>query len=794
MRVKNDTPFRFAARPTSLEPPQVVASCVLRGAFKLAPGVLAPLVDDLGLAQGNLRGETFAEDDEDRAGQAVYPGDFADWKLESEVMFVGSAYAPGGRPVTELPVKLALGATSKTLVVHGPRVFVKSVLGDSASDPSAFTRQRLDWTLAWGGADVADNPVGAGRAGATAPSVFYPGERVSTRADRARPASFGPISSSWTPRAKLRGARYDAAWQRTRAPWFSVDFDGRYFQAAPADQRLGGFLKGDEKLTLHNLHPTTPVLEATLPGLRPRAFVRDVAGKLHEARFLLDTVFIDGDAGVVFLTWRAHVPSSDVELRDLAFAWIASEALGDAPKPAAHYDALLRAFEADPTGAEALKSAMKRELDKVAATLPENPPPKDDDVIRLPKDARGKVGDLGASVVDKIAGMVGQANAALPKEGEAAKQLEGALAAPRSTSPREAREKAAAQITELEKQLEKARADAVRGNAPKEAVAKLDQVLADPRLKLVQAEARRLRPPTDAELTPGADLSERSLAELDLRGRDLSGADLSGADLTDADLRGAKLARARLDRARLVRTLLEDADLSEASLAKAMLVEARAARVKLAGATLDGAILTDLDLTGADLQSARAKLCVITRAKLGGANLQRAKLEYCLLEHAELDGASLASASLFRTAIHGARAKRVSLEVAALDESSFNESILDEADLRGARGRRVSFLRASLERADLRRVVLLDCHFSEARARHARFFGANLKASRFRLATLDDADFTCANLFGADLGRASLHRTSFRKANLYASQWHGSAGKDTDLVDANLTLSTLVRW
>ncbi|MFO0550570.1 MAG: DUF2169 domain-containing protein [Polyangiaceae bacterium] len=794
MRVRNDTPFRFAARPTSLEPPQIVASCVLRGAFKLAPGTLAPLLDELGLAQGTLRGETFAEDDDDRAGQALYPGDFADWKLESEVMFVGSAHAPGGRAVTELPVKLALGSMSKALLVTGPRVFVKSMLGDGASDPAAFVKQRLDWSVTWGGPDVGDNPVGAGRVGETAPSVFYPGEQTKTRADRARPAGLGPISSTWAPRVKLRGNQYDSTWQKTRAPWFSADFDGRYFQAAPADQRLGGFLKGDEKLALHNLHPTAPVLEASLPALRPRAFVRDTAGKLHEAKFLLDTVFIDGDAGVVFLTWRAHVPSLDVELRDLAFAVVATESLAEPPKPAAHYDALLRAFEADPTGAEALKSAMKKEVDKVADTLPDNPPPKDDDVIRLPKDTKSKVGDLGAGVVDKVAGMVARANQNLPREGEAAKRLESAVATSRPPSPLEARRKAAEQIAALETQLEKARADAVRGKAPPETIAKLDEVLADPRLKLAQAEARRFRPPTEDELVPHADLSERSLAELDLRGKDLRGADLSGVDFTDADLTGAKLAGAKLSRARLVRTLLDDADLSEASLAKTVLIEARGARVKLVGAALDGAVLTDIDLGGADLRGATAKMCIVTRAKLAGANLERAKLEYCLFDRADLEGASLASASLHRVSVQGSSMKRANLKDAAFDESSFNECALDEADLRGARGRRVSFLRANLERADLRRATLIDCHFSEARARHARFFAANLKACRFRLAVLDDADFSSANLFGADLGRASLHRTSFRKANLYASQWHGSAGKDTDLVDANLTLSTLVRW
>lgn len=800
MRVKNDTPFRFAARPASIEPPQVVASCVLRGAFKLAPGVLRPLLDDLGLAQGNLRGETFAEDDEERAGQALYPGDFADWKLESEVMFTGSAHAPGGKPVTELPVRLGLGALSKTLLVTGPRVFVKSLLGDSATRPAAFTKQRVDWTTAFGGPGFADNPAGAGRAGEAAPSVFYPGEMANGRNDKVRPAGFGPISSNWAARTALRGKKYDASWQKTRAPWFSVDFDGRYFQAAPPDQRLGAFLRGDEKLSLHNLHPAHPVLEAALPGLRPRAFLRDRAKTLHEARFLLDTVLVDGDADTVFLTWRAHVRSSDIELRDFTFALVVSEPLAEAPKPVAHYDAMLAAFEADPIGADAVRAAIKKKVEEVAAELPDGATPKEDGVIRLPTGTKGKAGELGGAFVDKIAGALATADAALGPRAETVgaqpsikQRAAEALAKPPEKGP-EARKKAADQIAGLSAQLSAARASAAKSGAPPEALAKIDRVLASPELAKAQAEAKRLRPPEARELVPGADLSERNLAELDLSGKDLGGADLTGADLTDTVLVGARLVGAKLDRARFVRSDLAGADLTGASLTQTMFLEVRGAGSVWARARMDRGVIADADLMGADLRGLQAKLSVLSRCKLGGACLDEARLELCMLDTTDLAAASLAHARLFRTALREVDADKAVLREATLDESSFNESTLREADLRGARARRASFFRADLERADLRRAVLVDCHFGEARLLGARCFAADLRKSRFRLANLDGADFLHANLLGCDLGRASVHKTVFRNANLYASQWQGTAGKDADLRDANLTLSTLVRW
>src|SRR5579859_7279231 len=99
MRVKNLTPFPFGARVTSRRPPRPELCLVLRAAHVLAPGKPLALPEGplLG-AQGAMSADTYREDDAERAGECLYPGDFADWKPRAEVMLRGTCHTPFGKP------------------------------------------------------------------------------------------------------------------------------------------------------------------------------------------------------------------------------------------------------------------------------------------------------------------------------------------------------------------------------------------------------------------------------------------------------------------------------------------------------------------------------------------------------------------------------------------------------------------------------------------------------------------------------------------------------------------------
>jgi hypothetical protein len=174
-----------------------------------------------------------------------------------------------------------------------------------------------------------------------------------TLAEPLPPAGFGPIGRTWQPRLALAGT-YDERWQNERAPELPEDFDYRFFNAAPPDQQLEGFLHGDESLWVENLHPELSRLTVRLPGVRIRAFFeaapdlgddRGVVSGLRELRLRLDTAWLDMEALRLVLVWRvglyaAHVAEGGALL-------IGAERIADEPKPVAIHAAQLTALKAE---------------------------------------------------------------------------------------------------------------------------------------------------------------------------------------------------------------------------------------------------------------------------------------------------------------------------------------------------------------------------------------------------------------------------------------------------------------
>ena len=226
-----------------------------------------------------------------------------------------------------------------------------AVGGASASEPAPFAKIPLGWESAVGGEGYARNPVGKGLEDEL-PHLEDPQRPLKGRRDRPEPVSFAPISGNWPQRASKRGKKYGRSWRKKRAPWFSADFDWSYFNAAPADQQLSGYLRGDESVVFQNMHPRVPTWETRLPGLRIRAFTKDVQGTVRDVKTELDTLYADLDEGRLYLTWRGHVPVDQLDLTDVAGVLIASELLKEAPRSREHYEKLLEDYLADPIGLE----------------------------------------------------------------------------------------------------------------------------------------------------------------------------------------------------------------------------------------------------------------------------------------------------------------------------------------------------------------------------------------------------------------------------------------------------------
>src|SRR5690606_15595879 len=131
------------------------------------------------------------------------------WKPRADVLLIGSAHAPGGKPVTTLPVSLKVGRIEKKLGIIGNRIWKgKRLLGVTASDPEPFTTMPITWERALGGPKDKRNPVGCGRDGADGrplPNIEIPGKLIHGPGDRADPAGFGPLSPTWSPRCDRMG-------------------------------------------------------------------------------------------------------------------------------------------------------------------------------------------------------------------------------------------------------------------------------------------------------------------------------------------------------------------------------------------------------------------------------------------------------------------------------------------------------------------------------------------------------------------------------------------------------------
>lgn len=265
------------------------------------------------------------------ASSVRHPADLVLGKRGTDVVLVGSAHAPGGRPVHRLEASLRVGPLARGVVVTGDRAWAARGYGTGfeTTPPARFATMPLLYERAYGGRDDGAeggatwderNPVGTGfrtRAegveGTPVPNVEDPAHLVADWRDRPPVAGFGAIDGAWAPRRRHAGT-YDARWQRTQAPLLPTDFDVRYFHVAAPGLTAEGFLRGRAEVELVNL---TPGPDVQAGGATRRAFELPIAEvamafRIGDAttrhRAELWTVLLEPDRGIVTLAWGCTVP------------------------------------------------------------------------------------------------------------------------------------------------------------------------------------------------------------------------------------------------------------------------------------------------------------------------------------------------------------------------------------------------------------------------------------------------------------------------------------------------------
>lgn len=761
-------------------------------------------------------------------GETVF--DAAMPKPRGEVLLSGACFAPGGQPCPFARVEFKVGYLHKTLQVSGDRVWVpahENLAADLASGlrwvPSTaapFSRMDLDPGHAFGGADFDDNPAGLGylpkgtdpdpRQGTPLPNVEPADQPMVSPWDRPAVAGLGPLDLMNPARQKKYGT-VDKQWAKEVYPADPADTDLTFYNMAPEDQQIDGFWQGDEGFVLTNMHPDTPLLKGTLPGLVPRCFVglqaEDSAPPWREVPLRVETVWLFPEQNRGVMIHRGVTPINTFLAQDVEHLMLAYERLDGARRTPADYQAALQRRLDDDT-------ALANMLRQDDLSPPEDAPPppvagapaeecdEDSASLPLPPEAR--------QALDQANQALERANQSLDEVSSLAREygLEDELPVlptgpitlpPRPATPKPPPYRSVADIgplmafadserARLEGIYEEsvARAEVLRA----ETMTRADQVQAQAEQAQAEAREQGLKQGLDeAAFTPAQDAAppdlDQLLAQLEQLEEELPDQPEAAARLGEvaADLRGqapaveATLALARNPTAnpdikdlmrRGARHLPAPEPLSAgAAQKKRALLELTLAAGKrrvdgdLAGLDLSGMDLRGLDLSdvnldsavlaGANLEGVLFCRAVLARTDLRGARLQEACLMEASLADAVLNESDLSEANLTDAILDGAVLDGACLRNACLDRVSCHQSSFKGADLSGARGAELIWLETDLSGATLARASLPGCTLIKANLAGAQGGGCDLSDAR-----LISVDLSGASLAGATLQGAAL--------------------------------------
>ena len=259
-----------------------------------------------------------------------YDSDLLALKPATDIIVVGHAHAPRGRPATSVDVTLRAGPLEKTLVVHGERVYYDGVTGLTTTKPQPFVDRPIVYEHAFGGGDFSDpdpsrhriderNPVGRGFGQQRTALLNTPAHTIEyPSGDPARrgPAGFGAIDRAWLPRRTLAGT-YDGQWIEHRKPLLPKDYDPAFALGAPVDQRPAHPLMGGEQIGLFNMTPDGRMVFA-LPRISLRLTSRFGRTRRPHDAPLLATVLLEPQHSRVSLVWQSglRVAAPDADYLD----------------------------------------------------------------------------------------------------------------------------------------------------------------------------------------------------------------------------------------------------------------------------------------------------------------------------------------------------------------------------------------------------------------------------------------------------------------------------------------------
>jgi hypothetical protein len=331
--------------PTTNEDARPVFSVLVKRTYTIRPGQAVLRTER---ARSFVQTDEYYDAGDPETSTVKFEGDLAPYKLATDVVVIGKAFAPAAKPVASLDVAVAVGSHRKMIRVTGDRhCLYRDNRPPAFTDPVPFTEMEVRYERAYGGKDEHSNPdlpfyyprnpMGTGLAvkntratvdGLVLPNLEDPQDLLTPERvilgepDRWNrqplPQGLGWFQPSWYPRCSFVGS----------VPGF-VDPDevmreeelglvprgqivlARQFRLPSYDVRFNNgaslglalpFLSGSEAVRLTHLTPEGD-LRFALPGDRPRILI-DIGRGETDLPVVLHTVCIRLEDMLVDLVWR----------------------------------------------------------------------------------------------------------------------------------------------------------------------------------------------------------------------------------------------------------------------------------------------------------------------------------------------------------------------------------------------------------------------------------------------------------------------------------------------------------
>ena len=752
-----------------------------------------------------------------------------------------------------------MGPVQKRLAVTGDRRWMP-VAGDlwQASAPTPFERLRVGPETTFGGPQYAPNPQGKGhlpgdgrplaRGGSPLPNVEDPAALWTNPAAPATPAGFFPLSPEHPERAAKFGTVGDA-WFRDVYPADPPDTDPTFYNAAPGDQQLGGWLHGDEAFSLINMHPDQPLLSGRLPGYICRGFVSLKSGEWREVVMMPETVWLLPELGMGAVIHRGVTEIGTLLANDVDTLLLAYELRGGQHRePGAYQAAMARRLDDETAQENALRQDDLSPPEGVDDAAPPEAGQAEDGALEAGgesledpawKPGGGKipgfaVAALAGAQEQAMAGLAGMRQTAAElgldldalisarqeqdaaKEDHAVKDIFGSMGLPSPAPEARSPEQRLAQVLDLPGDpLEIPGAPQVRSIADVGAAVAYGKAM-QAKVKAAEPQVRALvdqkRAGAEQQADQLKDKMRAAAAEIGLD-YDARVAEVEAANATLPD--PLSIAPALSAGAAALGETEMAAPIAQAGLE----VEGKRAEITQAMSLAGGGAGGAPDFGGLDHEtrkmlvqgahhappsvvpgSAEAAAAGARAVEAAGAgeSLNGSDLSGAALGGADLAGADLSGAVLANTALQGVALKGANLAGANLGKAKASGADLSGADLTGA----------VLEGADLSGATLAGVTIKSDPVREAKLGGADLSGAILKDTVFLECDFTGAKLQGAqveacvfircllaeaDLSRAKLEQVSLVECDLAEASLAGASARricitpGSDLSGANLT-------